>query len=109
MGNAIKFARIGGMLWSTLFFSTHVCAEDGGPTAPPLVPQNELAVPDDEALIEKCMAHVPPALGIEIGATRTSRSAGWGLVWRADFTFPKSGAVKGINRIVCKEALGNSP
>ena len=90
-----------------LFITAQAFAQDADWPKPPLVPQSEQTAPDDTDFIEKCMAHVPKALGIELAATLTTQSDEWGLVWRADFTIPKAAKMSGINRIVCKRERGD--
>ena len=109
MRTPAKAALINFAVYSALLLPVGVAAQEAESTTPPLIPQNELVIPDVEALVERCMAHVPKNLGIEIGATLTTRSVKWGLVWRADFTLAKSAGIKGISRIVCRDAQDDSP
>jgi hypothetical protein len=101
---ALSFVMLG-----VLILSNASRAQDDDAPTPPLAPQDEQVAPDDSEFIEKCMAHVPSKLGIELGATLTTQSDHWGLVGRADFAIPKVAKMTGINRIVCKRARGNEP
>ncbi len=92
-----------------LAFLNAACAQDDDAPTPPLAPQDEQVAPDDNELIQKCMAHVPAKLGLELGTTLTTQSDRWGLVWRADFAIPKVAKMTGVNRIVCKRARGDEP
>ncbi len=109
MGISAKAALINLAVYSALILPVGVAAQEAESTVPPLIPQNELVIPDVESLVERCMARVPKTLGIEIGGTLTTRSVKWGLVWRADFTLANTAGIKGISRIVCRDAQDDSP
>jgi hypothetical protein len=109
MGFATKSSRIVLAIFGLFLRTAPIQAQEDAPLTPPLVPQGEQVVPDDADFIDKCMAHIPKTLGIEIAATLTTQSGAWGLVWRADFTIPKSAKMTGVNRIVCRQARGDEP
>ena len=102
-------AKAGLIFLTVLFFTMGARAQEAEPPTPPLIPEDEQAVPDDPDFIERCMAHVPKALGIEIAATLTTQSDQWELVWRADFNIPKTARTIAVNRIVCKRERGDQP
>ena len=77
--------------------------------APPLVPDRETVVTDEQYFVDVCKAaFAAPAQELEwvFGKSLVTRSQGWGLVWRADFVVANRSSLHFINKAMCWGGAG---
>jgi hypothetical protein len=77
----------------------------GPPDEPPLVPANDELLSENDPFVQKCHEHASSMIAImnlELTDQLVTESKSWGIIWRADFKFPRSDTTF-INRLMAWE------
>jgi hypothetical protein len=73
-------------------------------STPPVEPIDERPTLDDFAFAAECLTalnDIPITKSWQFGTAVVTRTAAWGLVWRADFAIPGESLAPLVNRVVC--------